>query len=451
MVEPIELGARGFDVLMALIEARGTVLSKDELMSRVWPGRIVEENTLEAQISALRKALGPDRDLIRTVAGRGYQFTGNIRAAAAAELVAASRSVSTNLPELVSELIGRDTELARIIELANAHRLITLVGAGGIGKTRLSLDAARRLLPQFADGVWLAELAPLSDPELVPVTVATALGLTLASGTPSPERVAAALGTKRVLLVLDNCEHVIEAAARIAEALLRTNPLACVLATSREPLRVAGEYLYRVAPLEVPAEGIDETQDLLAIGAVKLFVARMRAAEPQFAPNRAAAAIIGTICRRLDGIPLAIELAAARAASLGVEELALLLDDRFKLLTGGYRTALRRQQTLRATLDWSYDLLPESERLVLCRLAVFAGGFTLESASAVAADGEIGPADVIDCVLNLVAKSLVTAEAGRTVMYYRLLETTRAYGLEKLIASAALAIVRAPPRRILQR
>ena len=213
--QPIELGGRAFDVLMALIEALGAVLSKEDLMSRVWPGRIVEDNSLEAQISALRKALGPDRELVRTVAGRGYRFTGEIRSARAAEIVALPRSPPTNLPELVSALIGRDDELNQITELVGAHRLITLVGTGGVGKTRLSLAAARRLLPQFGDGVWVAELGPLSDPELVPVTVATALGLTLSSGAPSPESVAAALGTKRVLLVLDNCEHLIEAAAHM--------------------------------------------------------------------------------------------------------------------------------------------------------------------------------------------------------------------------------------------
>jgi DNA-binding winged helix-turn-helix (wHTH) protein len=245
---PIELGGRAFDVLMALIDAGGAVLSKDELLRRVWPGRVVEENNLQVQIATLRKAFGGDRELIRTVAGRGYQFTGKVRSARGATRPAALSL--TNLPEPVSELIGRDAQLGEITELVKAHRLVTLVGAGGIGKTRLSLEAARQLLPWFTDGVWVAELGPLSDPELVPVTVATALGLTLASGTLSAERVAAALGTKQVLLVLDNCEHVIEAAARVAEALMRASSDACVLATSREPLRARDEFLHRV-----PARG----------------------------------------------------------------------------------------------------------------------------------------------------------------------------------------------------
>ncbi len=424
---PIELGGRAFDLLMALVAAPGAVLSNAELMQRVWPGRVVDENSLQVQISALRKALEPDRDLVRTVAGRGYQFAGELRAA-----VSALPRSPTNLPERVSELIGRDAELRDVTELARAHRLVTLIGAGGIGKTRLAQEAARQLLPRFADGVRVAELAPLSDPELVPVAVATALGITFAGGAVSPERVAAALGARELLLVLDNCEHVIEAAARMGEALLRASSLTCVLATSREPLRAEGEYVYRVPSLEVPPAEARALDELLQAGAVRLFVARVRAAEPHVTPDRRLAAIAGAICRRLDGIPLAIELAAARAAALGLEGLASRLDDRFRVLTGGQRTALPRHQTLRATLDWSYELLPAAERVVLARLATFAGAFTLVSASAVVASREISAPDVVDCVANLVTKSLVTADARDATVRYRLLETTRAYALEKL-------------------
>src|SRR3989441_6663149 len=250
---PVELGGRAFDTLIALIDARGTVLSKDELMSRVWPDRVVEENNLPAQISVLRKAFGADRRLIRTVAGHGYQFTGEIRATAA-PAAGAPPSRMTNLPEPVSELIGREAELAAVTALATDHRLVSLVGAGGIGKTRLGLEVARHLLPRFPDGVFVAELGPLSSPELVPATVASALGLTHVAGDVSPEHVAGAVGAKKLLLVIDNCEHVIEAAAAMAEALLRASPGTALLATSREPLRVSGEYVYRVPPLDVPAE-----------------------------------------------------------------------------------------------------------------------------------------------------------------------------------------------------
>src|SRR5258705_1886772 len=224
----------------------------------------------------------------------------------------------TNLPAPTSELIGRAAALAGVTELLRVHRLVTLIGAGGIGKTRLGLDAARELLPGFADGVWVAEFAPLSDPGLVPVTVAAALGLTLPAGAESPERVATALGAKRVLLVLDNCEHVIEAAARMAAALLNANPHARIMATSREPLRAPGEYVYRVLSLELPAEGAQDCEDLLEAAAVKLFVARARAVDLRFSPDARIAVITGAVCRRPDASPLAIELAAARTATLGV-------------------------------------------------------------------------------------------------------------------------------------
>src|ERR1700720_20960 len=432
---PLELGGRAFDVLMALIEASGAVVSKNKLMERVWPDRIVEEHNLQAQISALRRAFAADRDLIRTIAGRGYQFTGEIRTIStdlpvqpvptAAVLISRSAGIPTNLPEPVSELIGRDVELNEILDLSASHRLVTLSGAGGIGKTRLGFEVARHVLPRFADGVWAIELAPLSDPELVPVTVATALGLELTSGTASPLSVANALRSKQLTLVLDNCEHVVVAAARMAETLLRAPRAIGVIATSREPLRAEGEQIYPVQPLAVPTEDSANGEDPLRYGAVRLFVDRTRAAAPHFSPDAGVLAAIAGICRRLDGIPLAIELAAARAAALGIEGLVARLDDRFHLLTGGRRTALPRHQTLRATLDWSYELLTEPERVVLRRLAIFAGGFTLQAASAVTADDEIAAPDVVDCVVSLMAKSLVGVEAGGGEERFRLLKASR--------------------------
>ena len=440
--QPVELGGRAFDVLMVLIEARGAVVRKETLMGRVWPDRTVDENNLPAQITALRKAFGADRDLIRTVPSRGYQFTGEIRAAATSSdqppvlttsaPFAASARAPTNLPVSVSELIGREVELDEVLGLVASHRLVTLVGAGGIGKTRLGIEAARHLLPRFADGIWIVELAPLSDPELVPVAVATALGLELTSGAASPLSVANAVRSKQLMLVLDNCEHMLDAAARMAETLLRANPAACVIATSREPLRAEGEWVCLVPPLAVPKEGSADRDDPLRYGSVQLFVERARAAAPNFSPDARLAGAMAAICRRLDGIPLAIELAAARVAALGINGLAARLDYRLGLLAGSRRTATSRHRTLRATLDWSYELLTEAERVVLRRLAIFAGGFTLQSAAAVAVDDEIAASDVVDCIASLVAKSLVTADAGGTVLRYRLLETTRAYLAEKL-------------------
>ncbi len=288
---PIHLGGRTFDVLMALIEGRGAVVGKDALIGRVWPGRIVEESSLHVQISALRSAFGEDRDLIRTISGRGYQFTAEIRTTAASRHAPAGSKTAvpasapprppSNLAEPVSELIGRDVELEEVLGLAGAHRLVALTGAGGIGKTRLGLEVARRLLPEFADGVWVIELAPLSDPDLVPTIVATELGLDLADDVVSPERVANALAAKQLLLVLDNCEHLVDAAASMAEALLFTNPAARVLATSREPLRAEGECLFRVPSLAVPTEASQDAEELAAIrrrAAVRCACARCSAA-----------------------------------------------------------------------------------------------------------------------------------------------------------------------------
>jgi predicted ATPase len=262
--------------------------------------------------------------------------------------------------------------------------------------------------------------------------VAAAIGLELSGGAVSPDRVAGALGGKELLLVLDNCEHVVGAAATMAEALLCVSPAAHVIATSREPLKADGEWIHPVPPLAVPPE---DAGDPMGYGAVQLFVERARAAEPHFAADRRSAAMIATICRRLDGIPLAIELAAARNAALGIEALAGRFDDRFELLTEGWRTALLRHQTLRATFDWSYELLAASERVVLRRLGVFAGAFSLEAARAVVASPELAPAEVVDNLANLVAKSLVSMEADGTLARYRLLDTTRAYALEKLAES----------------
>src|SRR5438132_3164371 len=259
--QPVKLGGRAFDVLLALIEARGAVVTKDAVMTRVWPDRIVEENALQSQISALRMALGADRDLVRTVSGRGYQFIGEVRPVpradgnAGAEAVAtkpASVVPMTNLPEPLSELIGRDDEIGEILNLAAAHRLVTLTGAGGIGKTRIALALSRELLPHFADGVWLAEFSTLSDPGLVPATVAAALGLEPGGGEISVQRVAQMLTGRRLLLVLDTCEHVIDGTAALAEAVLRAGSTVHILATSREPLQVEGGWIFPVSPLAVP-------------------------------------------------------------------------------------------------------------------------------------------------------------------------------------------------------
>jgi predicted ATPase/DNA-binding winged helix-turn-helix (wHTH) protein len=436
--KPIKLGGRAFDILTALIEARGAVVAKDALMRRVWSGLVVEENNLQSHIAALRGVLGPDRDLIRTVSGRGYQFTGEIRtlpeggderARLGPEKAESEALAPTNVPEPVSELIGRDDELAEVVNLMGAHRLVTLSGAGGIGKTRLAVAVARELRPHFADGVWLAQFSPLADSKLVPAAVAAAVGLEL-GGEASVQSVAQALAGRRLLLVLDTCEHVIEIAASMAEAALGAGSELRILATSRELLKAEGEWVYPVSPLAVPTADVEQGEGF-EYGAIRLFLERARAADPRFAPDRPLVELITAICRRLDGIPLAIELAAARVSALGVEGIAARLDDRFRLLTGGKRTALPRHQTLRATLDWSYELLTGPERGMLRRLAVFPGPFSLQATIAVAADPET-ELDPFESLASLVAKSLVATEGDGTVARYRLLDTMRAYANQKL-------------------
>jgi predicted ATPase/DNA-binding winged helix-turn-helix (wHTH) protein len=452
---PVPIGNRAIEVLLALIDACGELVTKDELLSRVWPNTTVEENNLQFQISTLRKALGPDRDFIKTVCGRGYRFVAEItverRATRPDEAGAAIDRSSAQVVQLLdlpppgalpaprSELVGRGAQLSDVAALVAANRLVTLVGAGGIGKTRLALELARRLVTNFEDGVRIAELGPLSDPSLVLPTIAAALELSDAAA--SPECLAAALGPRRPLLVLDNCEHVIDAVAAITEALLHANPSLQVIATSREPLRAEGEWVYRVPPLDVPPEGVEAAEDVLQHSAAKLFMARTTAAQPVALLDRRVGAAVAKICRRLDGVPLAIELAAASAAALGVEGLASRLDDRLSLLTNGRRTAPTRHQTLRATLDWSYELLSEPERAVMRRLAVFADEFTMEAASAVAASCEVAAADVVRCLAALVTKSLVASDVRGPIPHYRLLETMRAYAMERLAESGEVDAV----------
>jgi predicted ATPase/DNA-binding winged helix-turn-helix (wHTH) protein len=438
----VRLGGRAFDIIEALAQSAGELVTKDEIIRRVWRGAIVEESTLQVHISAIRKALGPDRGRLKTVFGRGYRLLGawTIRREEISPAPVPLRIVpqivtanSTNLPSASCELIGRSGAVRHLQDRLSAYRIVTLTGPGGIGKSALGLEVARNLLATFNGDIWLVEFASLSDPDLVPSAVAGVLGLELGGGGISAETVARAIGPTKLLLVLDNCEHVIDAAAKLVETMVRVCPRTTVLATSREGLRIEGECVYRVPPLEVPPEHWEEPHEVLRRSAVELLITRMRALEPEFSSDGDGLAAIAAICRHLDGIPLAIEFAATRAATLGLEQVASLLDDRFTLLTGGRRTALPRHRTLRAMLDWSYDLLPEAERRLLRRLAVFPAGFTLEAAAAVAGDST--PPGVAESIANLVAKSLVTRDGSVTAGRWRLLDTIRAYGLGRLAES----------------
>ena len=340
-----------------------------------------------------------------------------------------------NLPLQLSTFVGRETETSAIVALSEQHRLVTLVGSGGVGKTRLSLQVAANLLDGSGDGVWFIELAPLTKGEYIPSTVASSLGLTLSPEADPVENLVRALATKHMLLVFDNCEHLVEPAARVISAILHGAPKVKVLASSRQGLGVAGEATYQVPSLALPDKDPAHLNaiDLMRNESVALFVERARAASATFALTDGNAPAVADICRRLDGIPLAIELAAARVKMLSPHQLRERLDERFRVLTGGSRDVLPRQQTLRALIDWSHDLLDERERVLFRRLGIFVNGFTLEGAVAVGSGGDdLDELDVFDLLASLVDKSLVLAEPRGDALRYALLESTRAYAGEKL-------------------
>jgi predicted ATPase/DNA-binding winged helix-turn-helix (wHTH) protein len=432
--KPVRIGSRAMEILLALVERAGTTVSKDELMARAWPGTTVDDAALRVNIAALRKSLGDGRSGNRFVAnipGRGYVFVTPVTRDDTGRLSEKSGIVRDgDIPAPLSGVVGREQAIARLAEQLPRRRLVTIVGPGGIGKTTIAIAVANAVRDAYPNGVWFVALAPLSDPGLV----ASALSVVLNAPPPggaSAFGLAAWLRDKHALIVFDNCEHVIGAVAELAEALVASTPRVSVLATSREPLHVRGEWRHRVAPLELPpvAGGL-ATDEAEQYSAIRLF--HERASADGFILNDRNLPAVVNVCRRLDGVPLALELAAAQASLLGIGELAARLDDRLVLLNRGHRTALPRHQTLSATLDWSYDLLREAERVVLRRLAVFRGSFTMATASAVCAGEALAAEQVIDCVARLVGKSLVAADISGEVGRYYLLDITRAYALGKL-------------------
>lgn len=345
-------------------------------------------------------------------------------------------ALPNNLPLQLTTLIGRENDVAQIKNLLGKARLLTLVGTGGVGKTRLALHAAAELLDEFPDGVWFIELARVSNPDSVADAVASELHLSEEASQSVIDGLLAGLKYKRTLLIFDNCEHVVSAAAAVVESILHACPNVKVMATSREGLSVSGEEVLRVASLMVPdATEKPNARDASRYGAVALFLARATAVEKTFALTDENSSGVTDICRTLDGIPLAIELAAVRIQALSVHQLSARLKERFRILTGGSRTALPRHQTMRALIDWSYDLLTSTEKTVLRRVAVFAGTFTLEAASEICSDQQIKTWDVLELLSSLISKSLVAAELCGSQQQYRLLESTRQYAAEKLAES----------------
>jgi predicted ATPase/DNA-binding winged helix-turn-helix (wHTH) protein len=446
--EEIALRRSEYELLLVFVRHPHRALSRDFLLHAV-AGRRSEpfDRSVDVLVGRLRRKIELDLKhprLIVTVPGVGYRFatkphSGSLPAdSGTAPPVEPELAYPGNLPRLSVSLIGREREVAEIDALLSSYRLLTLVGTAGVGKTSLALRVGAEVLARFPDGAWFVDLAPLDRTELVGQTVAAVFGLPVQGERPAAEAIAIFLRSRRVLLILDNCEHVIAEAARLADTLLRTCPGVVVLATSREALSVAGEYAYLVPLLDVPQSQSLTAAQAMGHSAVHLFVERAASALGRFSLTDNTAGMITEICRRLDGIPLAIELAAPRLKVLSPKELLARLDDRLQLLTSGSRTVVARQQTLRAAIEWSYALLSEPEQAMLRRLGIFAGSFTLEAVAAVATGVPVEAADIFDLLAGLVDKSLVVSLAGAGDNRYRLLESTRAFAMEKLAGCYAV-------------
>jgi len=444
---PVVLGARTLDTLIALASRPNEVVGKRELMAEVWPDVTVEEGSLRFHIAGLRKALGDGKDgarYIATLAGRGYCFVAPVtRSGNAAAVVDASDNRATFLPARLARMVGRESEVSAIAAALATSRFVTIVGAGGVGKTTVAVGVAHDLLAGFDGAVLFVDFGLLSDPGMVPASVASMVGIPIQSDDPVPSLIARLRG-RRVLLVLDNCEHLVDEVARLAARIFPEIPGLHILATSREALRVEGERVHRLPPLAVPPDDPMLTAAAtLTFPAARLFVERATASGARLDLADANAAIVASICRKLDGMALAIELAAGRVEAYGLRHTAELLDEHFTLLWPGQRTAPARQKTLKATLDWSYGLLSEPERIVFRRLSVFVGPFSLDAALAVVADETIGTDRVFAAIDSLVAKSMVTVFPAGAMMRYRLLDTARAYALDMTIDRAERAALAA--------
>jgi predicted ATPase/DNA-binding winged helix-turn-helix (wHTH) protein len=438
---PVRLGSRALELLIALTERAGELVSKNELMNRVWPDTTVDENSLKFHICSLRRALGdgqPGRRYLATVHGRGYTFVAPVEFSTAAEPITPPDAVvdrKHNLPGLHTRALGRGETVSALLDRLSRQRFITIVGEGGVGKTTVALALAEALIGTYEHGIWFVDLAPLSDEHFVVGAVASALGLTTHSDNPIPDLIAH-LRLRRVLILLDTCDHAVGAVAALAEKVLAAAPQVHIVATSREPLHAQGEHVHRLPPLGVPPNPSGMTaSDALSFPSIQLFVERVGAMLEGFELENADAPIVAAICRKLGGLPLALELAASRVHAFGVRQLWLLLDSQLGVLNYGKRSARPRHQTLASALDWSYEFLPEVERALLRRLSVFRSGFSLESARAVAS---VADSDLANDLANLVTKSLVAADVGCTNVQYRLPDTLRVYAAQKLAESGEL-------------
>jgi len=432
----LPLGGRALDILIYLADRPGEVIAKQELLDHVWSDVTVEEGSLRVHIAAIRKALADGQfgnRYIANIKGRGYSFVGTV-----VPLIGNTESRNDKfrhqgrLPVRPIMLIGRETAISKVSDKLRDERFVTLLGPGGIGKTTIALAVGRAAAEKFGEEVYFVDLECLTDPRHVAGAVATSLGVALKSTDPCRELVNL-VRSRKLLIILDSCEHVIEAVASLAEQLYRQTEEIHVLTTSRESLNVQGEHCYRVPPLDCPPDGLEQTANaVLRYPSAQLFVRRVAARTGSVVLTDEEAPFVAEICRKLDGIPLAIELAAGQVAALGIKNTVARLMSRPELLRLSHRTAVPRHRTLKATLDWSYDLLSDAERIVFRRIAPFSGHFAIEGALYVAGELGIGTGEIYDAIAGLVEKSLITTQIDETQAQYRLLDTTRAYALEKL-------------------
>jgi predicted ATPase/DNA-binding winged helix-turn-helix (wHTH) protein len=440
----LPLGGRALDILIYLADRPGEVIAKQELIDHVWPDVTVEEGSLRVHIAAIRKALADGQfgnRYIANIKGRGYSFVGTVVPLAGTESRNDRFRQQGRLPGRPIMMIGRETVVSEVSDKLRNERFVTLLGPGGIGKTTIALAVGRAAAEEFGGKVHFVDLESLTDPRHVAGAVATSLGVALKSKDPGLELVDL-VRSRKLLIILDSCEHVIEAVASLAEQLYRQTEEIHVLTTSRELLKVEGEHCYRVLPLDCPPDGSEQTANaVLRYPSVQLFVRRVAARAGSFVLTDAEAPFVAEMCRKLDGIPLAIELAAGQAAALGIKNTATRLVSRPELLKLSHRTAVSRHRTLKAALDWSYDLLSDGERIVLRRIAPFVGHFTLEGARYVAGEIGAGAGEIFDAITGLVEKSLIATRIDETQAQYRLLDTTRAYSLEKLEEHAEADVV----------
>ncbi|MCW5686990.1 MAG: winged helix-turn-helix domain-containing protein [Pseudolabrys sp.] len=435
---PVQLGGRALDILIALTTNPGEVITKRDLMARVWPDLTVDESNLRFQMTALRKALGETQSgerYITTVSGRGYCFVAHVSATGSAAVQEIVSTESSRLPLRLKRMVGRDSAITEITSRLKGNRFVSVVGPGGIGKTTVAVAIAHDMLANFRGAVRFFDLSPLTNAQLAASAIASSFGL-LVQNEDTIGTLVHFLHDKRMLLVFDSCEHLIEWTAALAERICHECPDVSILATSREPLRAEGEQVYRIEPLAWPLDepGLTAAASL-QFPATQLFVERVAASGHPFQLNDANAAVVAEICRKLDGIALAIELAAGNVEAYGLDQTAALLGERFDLPGQGRRTAVPRHQTLTAMLDWSHELLSEVEKKVLRRIAIFVGMFTLEGYLAVACGDDLDAGETVSSIAGLVKKSLVATSAGDAPTFYRLLDTTRSYALGKLIES----------------